>query len=92
MQHDFLRSRLRDLVEVSKDIKKTNFTVSYIPVSIGRLRLLLHVESSLLSMKKLGFTDKDIDEVKGIFADTNIYLLCGTVLIGSLHVCIYQCE
>ncbi|XP_026471333.1 cleft lip and palate transmembrane protein 1-like protein [Ctenocephalides felis] len=86
VQHDFLRSRLRDLVEVSKDIKKTNFTVSYIPVSIGRLRLLLHVESSLLSMKKLGFTDKDIDEVKGIFADTNIYLLCGTVLIGSLHL------
>uniref|UniRef100_A0A6M2DY50 Lipid scramblase CLPTM1L n=1 Tax=Xenopsylla cheopis TaxID=163159 RepID=A0A6M2DY50_XENCH len=86
VKHDFLHNRLRDLIEVTPDIQKINFTVSYIPISIGRLRLLLHAESALLSMKKLGFTEKDIDDVKGIFADTNIYLLCATVLIGSLHL------
>lgn len=37
-------------------------------------------------LQNLGFSPKDVDEVKEIFADANIYLLCGTLLIGSIHV------
>jgi hypothetical protein len=40
------------------------------------------------SFKQLDFNDKDIDEVKGIFADTNLYLLAGTVFISAMHVCL----
>lgn len=37
-------------------------------------------------MKGFGFTKKDVDEVKGIFSESNLYLLCGTMLIASVHV------
>ena len=37
-------------------------------------------------MEKMGFTNKDLDEMKGIFADTNIYLLGVTIFVASFHV------
>lgn len=64
-----------------------NITLQYSPISIGKLRLLLHVETSMQNLKTLGFSDKDVDEVKGIFADTNVYILGGTFLIAATHVC-----
>lgn len=64
-----------------------NITLQYSPISIGKLRLLLHVEATMQNLKTLGFSDKDVDEVKGIFADTNIYILGGTFLIAAIHVC-----
>jgi len=63
-----------------------NVTVEYLPVSLGKLRLMLHVQATMENLKNLGFSDKDIDEVKGIFADTNIYLLGGTFFIAAVHV------
>lgn len=47
---------------------------------------MLHVETALQSILALGFTEKDVDEMKGIFADTNMYLLCITVSVAALHV------
>jgi hypothetical protein len=63
-----------------------NVTVEYSPVTLGKLRLVLHVQAAMGSLRNLGFSDKDIDEVKGIFADTNIYLLGGTFFIAAVHV------
>jgi len=37
-------------------------------------------------MKGLGFTDKDTDEVKGIFADTNMGLLAVTFVVSAVHL------
>lgn len=86
LQNDFLKSRLTDLQEITADSTKLPLTFHYSPIGIGKLRLMLHVEHAMNSLKKFGFSNKDVDEVKGIFSDTNIYLLCGTIFIGSVHV------
>ncbi|XP_012227535.1 lipid scramblase CLPTM1L [Linepithema humile] len=83
---DFLQTRHRDLQRMNPQDNKMNITVEYSPVSLGKLRLILHVQATMENLKNLGFSDKDIDEVKGIFADTNIYLLGGTFFIAAVHL------
>ncbi|CAG2118420.1 unnamed protein product, partial [Medioppia subpectinata] len=60
--------------------------VVYEPTSIGKLRFMLIIEGSLKSMTKMGFTESDSDDIKGIFFDTNIYLLLVTIFVTSFHV------
>uniref|UniRef100_A0A336M480 Lipid scramblase CLPTM1L n=1 Tax=Culicoides sonorensis TaxID=179676 RepID=A0A336M480_CULSO len=86
IQNDFLRTRLADFEEVTKNTTKITLDFNYAPIGFGRLRLILHVEHAMRSLATMGFTEKDVDEVKGIFSDTNVYLLCGTVLIASVHM------
>lgn len=86
MQNDFLKTRLSDLIEMNSNTTELPLTFTYTPISTGKLRLILHVEHALRALKQFGFTIKDIDEVKGIFSDANLYLLCGTMFIGSVHV------
>lgn len=81
---------MNDLQEVTKTTETSLLEFNYAPISIGKLRLLLHVEHALRSLRQLGFSKKDVDEVKGIFSDTNVYLLCGTIFVGSIHVSIYR--
>nr|CAD7402749.1 unnamed protein product [Timema poppensis] len=86
VQYDFLNNRLRDLVEVTLNHSSMDFTLVYAPISLGKLRLVQHVGTALRSLGGLGFTDKDVDEVKGIFADTNLYLLCLTMFVAAIHL------
>ncbi|CAL7941054.1 unnamed protein product [Xylocopa violacea] len=83
---DFLQTRHRDLVKVMPQNTTMNVTLQYSPISIENLRLLLLVEATMQNLKNLGFSNKDIDEVKGIFADTNIYILGATFFIAAIHL------
>jgi len=83
---DELTMRLRDLVIVNSTDKESTLTVSYRPISLGKLRLFLQFTSALGSMAGMGFTDKDTDEVKGIFADTNLILLLVTFGVSAIHL------
>jgi len=83
---DELTMRLRDLVIVNSTDKESAVTVSYRPISLGKLRLFLQFTSALGSMAGMGFTDKDTDEVKGIFADTNLILLLVTFGVSAIHL------
>ena len=38
------------------------------------------------SMKTLGFSPKDLDDVKSIFLDTNVYLIGLTMFVATVHV------
>lgn len=84
---DLMQTRLKDLIEVTPDSKRVTFTYVYSPASFGKLRFLLQIEATLKQFLALGFTEKDMDEIRGVFADTNLYLLCATMAIGSIHVC-----
>lgn len=86
IQHNVLKSRLSHLKLINSTMKETTITITVAPASYGSLRLALHVRLALDQLKSMGFSEKDIDDVKGIFADTNLYLLSGTVLIASCHV------
>lgn len=86
VNYDSLQSRHRDLALITPQNNTINVTLLYSPISLGKLRLILNIEGAILSLKNLGFSDKDIDEVKEIFADTNIYLLGGTFFIAAIHL------
>jgi len=64
--------------------------VVYRPISFGKLRLFLQFSSALTSMQGMGFTEKDTDEVKGIFADTNLVLLIITFSVSAVHL-LFDC-
>jgi hypothetical protein len=85
IQNDILKTRLNDLEPVTKNTTEFQLQFNYSPVGIGKLRLIIHIENAIHQLKVFGFSQKDVDEVKGIFSDTNVYLLCGTIFIGSIH-------
>lgn len=83
---DLLGCRLEDLVLVNQSVKELPVTFNYSPISFGKLRLWMQFSAAMHTLRQMGFTDKDIDELKGIFADTNIVLLCMTFVVAALHV------
>lgn len=85
---DFAKARQADLLEVKPGSENFTLEFNYMPIGVGKLKLLAHVEQAFQALKTMGFSNKDLDEVKGIFSDTNLYLLCGTLFVGSVHVCL----
>ncbi|KPJ09367.1 Cleft lip and palate transmembrane protein 1-like protein [Papilio machaon] len=84
--HNVLKSRMSHLKLLNNSMSDVNLTVTVNPTSYGTLRLALHVRLTLELLHGLGFSEKDVDDVKGIFEDTNLYLLSATVLISSFHL------
>jgi len=87
---DELTMRSRDLVIVNSTDKNAKINLVYRPISFGKLRLFLQFTSALSSMQGMGFTEKDTDEVKGIFADTNLVLLLVTFGVSAVHL-LFDC-
>ncbi|CAO1411183.1 unnamed protein product [Diamesa serratosioi] len=85
IQNDILKGRDRDMLEITRNTTELELEFNYSPVGIGKLRLVAHIDNALGQLTTMGFSKKDVDEVKGIFSDTNVYLLCGTLFIGSIH-------
>ena len=51
-----------------------------------RWRIMSHMEETLRDQQELGFTQKDIDDVRRLIADTSVYLLCVTLVASLLHL------
>jgi hypothetical protein len=64
---DLLASRLTDLVKINTTTTEVPITLNYSPISFGKLRLWLQFTVAMQTLKQMGFTDKDVDELKGTF-------------------------
>uniref|UniRef100_A0A0K2V6R6 Lipid scramblase CLPTM1L n=1 Tax=Lepeophtheirus salmonis TaxID=72036 RepID=A0A0K2V6R6_LEPSM len=78
--------RIKDLRLINKTDTNAKVDITYRPISYGKLRVFLHFTNAFESMKNLGFTKKDNDEIKGILTDTNIVLLGVTFVISAVHL------
>ncbi|XP_070575633.1 lipid scramblase CLPTM1L-like [Ptychodera flava] len=83
---DEISSRLKDLKEVKSNMTEMALHIEYKPMSIGKLRLYTTMQESLKTLQSLGFTEKDTDDVKGIFVDTSFYLLALTFFVSACHL------
>lgn len=76
----------RYLKPINANSTEMELKIKYSPISLGKLRIWASVHHSFTSMKNLGFSDKDLDEIRGIFTDTNLFLLAVTFGITVLHL------
>ncbi|XP_060002812.1 lipid scramblase CLPTM1L isoform X5 [Lagenorhynchus albirostris] len=83
---DQLSSRVKDLTVINRSTTELPLTVSYDRISLGRLRLWIHMQDAVFSLQQFGFSEKDADEVKGIFVDTNLYFLALTFFVAAFHL------
>ena len=83
---DQLSNRVKDLMVINRSTAELPLTVSYDKISLGRLRFWIHMQDAVYSLQQLGFSEKDADEVKGIFVDTNLYFLALTFFVAAFHL------
>ncbi|XP_061075022.1 lipid scramblase CLPTM1L-like isoform X2 [Conger conger] len=81
-----LRNRVKDLMEINSTTADLPLTISYDSISLGKLRFWIHMQDAIHSLGYFGFTEKDTDEIKRIFVDTNLYFLALTVLVAAFHL------
>nr|KAG5707486.1 hypothetical protein BaRGS_011990 [Batillaria attramentaria] len=83
---DELAFRLKDLQPINISSEVMPLTITYSPISVGKLRMWTSFLESFKMLQGLGFTEKDTDEIKGIFADTNFYFLLLTFAVAAFHL------
>uniref|UniRef100_H2ZN70 Lipid scramblase CLPTM1L n=1 Tax=Ciona savignyi TaxID=51511 RepID=H2ZN70_CIOSA len=83
---DELSHRKKELKPIPNNVTKMEVTIHYSPISVGKLRLWVILTHAMQQMKSFGFSNKDIDEVKGIFTGTNLYFLALTFVIALFHM------
>lgn len=86
IRSDYFNTRLKDLEEITKNSTEMKINFHYSPIGVGKLRVMLMIELGTKSLNKMGFSRKEIDDMKEIFSNTNFYLLMGTFFIGGIHV------
>lgn len=85
IHHDFFDDRLENLVPINGN-DTVEILLKYAPINIGHLRFTFHIEAGFDSVKKYGFSEKDVDQLKSVFGDTNLFLLCVTFFVASIHM------
>jgi len=81
-----LCNRIKDLVPLNKTSKMQQLRVVYQPATIGQLRLWTTMLESFKQLRAFGFQDREIDDMKGLIVDTNLYALLLTFLVAAFHL------
>lgn len=77
----------KDLHRVNDSHTSLPILFEYKPASIGKFRLWLNLEGSLTTLSRdLGFGEKDIDQMRKMYTETNPYLLIVTILVSLVHL------
>uniref|UniRef100_A0A8D9DP68 Lipid scramblase CLPTM1L n=1 Tax=Cacopsylla melanoneura TaxID=428564 RepID=A0A8D9DP68_9HEMI len=84
--YNLLNDRHTFLKEIDKSTDEVGVNFKYAPISYGKLRLMLHVEASFKNIQQMGFSDKEIDDVKSMFADTHLYVFLTTIVVSFVHL------
>ncbi|VDO07411.1 unnamed protein product [Rodentolepis nana] len=66
--------------------EKLNFTLEVVPLSIGKFRLRCILAQAAEQLKSMGVKDKDIEDIQGLFTETNLYLLVTTIVVSAFHL------
>ncbi|KAI8122685.1 hypothetical protein FF38_14514 [Lucilia cuprina] len=85
LKTDFFNIRMKNLVPVNRNMTTFTITFHFRPMSIGKLRLMLMIEHAMKMMLQMGFTKNDIEEVKSVLSETNLYFLLATIFLASVH-------
>ncbi|CAH8551218.1 unnamed protein product [Schistosoma mattheei] len=77
-----------DWLEVNQppENRRLEMVLSIEPLSIGHLRLRCMLEAVADQLLSYGIKSKEIDEIRGIFLDTNLYLLLTTLFVSVFHL------
>ncbi|CAD5110959.1 DgyrCDS313 [Dimorphilus gyrociliatus] len=81
-----LSNRVKDLMPLNQSAKTMPLTIHYSPISLGKMRLFVTMQQSIEQLHTWGFSEKDGDEIKGIFVDTDFYLLMLTFMVAAFHM------
>lgn len=73
-------------IPLNSSVHMLPLKVTYEPMSVQRWLLMKTMEQSLVSNKEMGFTDKDLDDIRRLISDTSLYLLGVTFLASVLHM------
>ena len=71
---------------LNKSQTEYSLTINHDQISIGKLRLFRQLESSIETMKELGFNENQLGELISLFTETNLYLLFLTFFVAVFHV------
>jgi hypothetical protein len=73
-------------IPLNNTVTSLPIKISYAPMSLQRWLLMQTMEESIAQQKGLGFSEKDIDDVRRLISDTSVYLLCITTIAAILHL------
>ncbi|XP_062393834.1 lipid scramblase CLPTM1L-like isoform X1 [Sardina pilchardus] len=83
---DELQIRMRDFIEINESTAEVHLTVNYENISLRKFRLRSHLRDVIYSLKQFGFTEHQVDEIKGVITDTNGYVLAFTIFAAILNL------
>lgn len=81
-----LNFRTDELKEVEKGKSEMELSIRYRPVGVGKMRFMVNMERSLMGFTDMGFQEKDVDDVKGLIVDTEMYILLMTFTVSAFHL------